>query len=206
MINTEKDDVKYILGATDPMLGMSQRRESGEAKKTDVKRGTVRLAGMVEYFRTSQYLQAKAYLWWMQNYYTEDKFIRISGTGYGETDQEIELNKQAFGTIFNDITVGEYDVVLSYEGKTQTERERSLWRISEMAHSDQQNADIYNKWMIRLSDDPLKDKIIQEIEERAQMMAQERQMALQQNTPNRGGIKSAPRPGRGVRREPAEIR
>ena len=75
-----------------------------------------------------------------------------------------------------------------------------------MGRNDPQNADIYNKWMIRLGDDPLKDKIIQEIEERAQMMAQERQMEMGQNPQKRGGIQSAPRPGRGARREPAATR
>ncbi|NQT02814.1 MAG: hypothetical protein HQ580_12370, partial [Planctomycetes bacterium] len=207
IIGNEKEDVKYIPGATDPMAGKSERRESGVAKKTDLQRASQRLSVYIDNFKHTKIMEGKSYIWWIQNKYTEEKLIRIYGDNLGETDQEITVNKHALGKIFNDVTIGQYDAIIGFEGQTATERERTYWKLHEMAQSNPQYADIIGKHALKMSDLPEKDEILREWEERQQMLQQQTMLDMQgQRQQNRGPIQSAPRPSRGSRREPARVR
>lgn len=206
LIEMEKENIKYIPGALDQLQGIGRRKESGVAKRTEIERGITRLSGMIENFFKTQRLEGKAYIWWIQNKFTEEKMIRIYGDKIGDTEEEIVLNRRAMGQIANDVTIGEYDVVIAFEGRTRTEREHTYWKLIELANTTPQYADIIGEIVLDYFDLPEKDKIKQKWVERQQILAQERMMGMMpQQSPNRGPITTATRPSRGPRREPQKL-
>ena len=128
------------------------------------------------------------------------------GEKSGENDMEVTLNKQAKGQIFNNVTVGEYDVYIAFEGRTQSERERWYNRLIEMSKVAPMYAPILVREVMRHSDLPQKDRIIAELEQMQQQQAQMEQAGEVQNLQkNRGPIQSAPRPSRAPARTPANL-
>lgn len=197
---------KYIASVPDSFQGIAKRAQSGRAKEAEVNQASVKLLGVIENFRETQRLEGKACLWWVQNFYTSERLIRVLGTGNDRDMQEVELNKVAFGQIFNDVSIGKYDITLEFEGKTQSERERNKFMLIELSNTVPQYADIIAEEVLELSDSPRKERILQKWQERQQMIQQQ---AMAQagggafGEPATGPIQSAPRPGRGPRRMPA---
>jgi hypothetical protein len=202
LIASEKDDVKYISGANDAIQGISKRAQSGRAKQSEIEQSAVRLQNIVHNFRKTQKLCGKAIVWWIQNYFTEEKLIRVMGDESMGTQEEIVINKRAFGQIFNDVTMGEYDISLEYEGRTQSERERNKFMLVELSNTVPQYADIISKWVLKLSDVPQKDDLLREFEMRQQMIQQQMSMGAM---PQQGNQPQNVRPSRGVRRQPATM-
>jgi len=204
--DTGKEDVKYISGAGDAIQGISQRKQSGVAKRIEVAQSAVRLTGIIENYVHTLVLGAKGFLWHIQNYYTTETMVRIYGERMGETDEEITLNKQAMNAIANDITIGEYDIVASVERQTPTEREHTFWKLNELQKATPEFADIIGEVVLGLFDLPEKDIILAKWRERQQMTQKMQQMGMmQQNNPNRGPIRSAPRPSAGPVRIPQRV-
>lgn len=199
----EKEDVKYISGAGDAIQGISRRQESGRAKETEIAQSAVRLAGIIENFHETMKMEGKSYLWWIKNYMTEEKLIRVLGEN-PEDMTEVTLNKQAFDQIFNDVTIGEYDIFLELAGKTTSERQRNRRELIELGNTVPLFADIIAEEVLVLSDIPQKDKLLQKWRERQQQIAQQAQADTQGQIGGggRGPIQSATRPSRGPRRTP----
>lgn len=207
VIEGEDYRIKYITGANDAIQGVPDKAESGRSKITDITQASVRLSGIIENFRETQKLCGKAYLWWIQNYYTGERFIRIRGDEQGRDPQAFILNERIYGQIANDVTIGKYDVVLKQEGKTDTERDRMFWKLTELARVlGPMYAPVIASLVLENSDLPHKDRIMQQVNQIQQM--QQQQMMTGGGVPaQRGGtVQSAPRPGRGLRRPPTEIR
>ncbi len=204
---------RYVSSTPLAFQGNSKRGESGRAREADIGQASMKQLGLIDNFRETQRLEGKAYLYWIQNYYKSEMLIRVVGDEYGRGMQEIMLNMQYFDRIINDVSIGVYDITLEHEQMTQSERQRNLWMLNEMARSNPQYADIISKYQMMLSDTPYKEKILQEWEQRQQMLIQQQQIAMMQGQPgiirppiNRGPIQTAPRPGSGTRRMPVQMR
>jgi len=201
--------LKYITGAVDAMTGTETHAQSGKAKTSDIQQASVTLAGMIENFRETQRLSAKAELWWIQNYYDTERFVRIRGDNPNQQQQNgyYILNEQIYSQIANDITIGEYDIILRMEGKTQTERDRMFWKYTEMGRMlGPQYAPVFARLALESSDIPEKDDIVNEIKMIQQQQMQMQQMSAVKQIQPRGAVQSAARPNRGERREPATVR
>lgn len=216
IVMNEKEDLKYISGATDAIQGVTQRQESGTAKKEGIQQAAVKLAGVIENFRETQRLDGNSYIFWIQTKYTGERVFRVLGEEYGKTIEDVYINHPQFGLIFNDVTIGKYDVSLEYETRTASERERIKWMLIELSNSVPAYADIIAEYVLMYSDIPQKEKIYQEFKQRQQAIQQAQQMQMAQGAPpkelmppgggGRGPIQSAIRPERGPRRMPAMIR
>lgn len=208
IILNEKEDIKDISAASDAISGISQRAQSGAAKDREINQSAVKLLGIIDNFRETQRLEGKAYLHYIQTYWTEERMIRVLGD---EGDmQTLEFNKRLFDKIFNDVTIGKYDISLEFEGKTQSERDRNKGMLIELSKTVPEYAPLIAEEIIRLSDVPQKTKLIQKMEQQRQQQAmmqqQMAQMGMQQpNTTRRGPIQSAIRPSRGMKRTPAMV-
>jgi len=205
-----RSDVKYISGAGDAIQGISQRQQSGRAKENEVAQSSVRLEPIIDNFRITQKQDGRAFIWHIQNDYPDNKLVRIYGSDPAGQEEDIILNEQNMDAVYNDVTVGKYDVVLSFEGKTQTERERNKWLAIQLANAVPQFAPMLAKEVIKLSDWPEKDKLLREAEIQQQRQQQMEAMAAQegQSAPQgdkRGPIQSSPRPSRGPKRPPQKM-
>lgn len=108
-------NIKEISGITDAMLGQDSPEVSGVAIQQKQNRGSTMLqVPLTNLAKTRQYL-AEQILKLIQAYYTEERIIQI-------TDEEdpykprrpLRINQLSEeGTIINDLTIGEYDVVVT---------------------------------------------------------------------------------------------
>jgi len=191
----QEENIKHISGSTNQLFGQSQRRESGKAKQAEIQQGALRLHPMINNFRKTRRLDGKSYIFYMQKYYGEDKYIRVYGEHLGETDREVVLNKQAIDFVANDIHVGEYDVTIEFEGKTPSERAATYWRLVELANTVPEYRDIIGEIVLKTADMPEKDIVLQKISERQKQLQQNPEMMLGGQPPN----------GEGIRREPQRV-
>jgi len=110
-----QENIKAISGVNDSMLGTDAAEVSGVAIQAKQNRGAVMIQVPLDNLRkTRQYLAEKV-LGLIQRYYTEQRIFMITD----ETDpmkprEEMVINQMTpSGAIVNDITVGEYDVVVT---------------------------------------------------------------------------------------------
>ncbi len=207
LVGQKGELTRYIASTPQEFQGDSKRAQSGKAKESQIGQAAMKLQGLIENFRESQRLRGKAYIWWVQNFYTSERLVRILGDEYGQQDESLQLNMQFFDQIINDVTIGKYDVTLAYEAVTQSERDRIKYRLIEIANANPQFADIIGKYELQYEDIPQKEKIMAEWEARQQALQQQAQMmgAPPGGQPNTGPIQSAPRPSRGPRRMPQGV-
>lgn len=198
----EAYNIKYISGATDAIQGISPRIQSGSAKQTEIAQAAVRLTPILDNWKDSKLLCARAITWWIQHYFTEERVIRIMSPEHMEQSQQIEINKRALGTVFNDVTIGEYDFVWEWEGMTKTERERIMFRLTDLANTVPAYAQAIADEVIMMSDLPGKWRIIQKFQQIQQAQAQQAQ-AQQAQMAQQNGIPGSPG---GARRTPMMLR
>jgi hypothetical protein len=107
---------REISGITDAMLGQPGREISGEALQRKQQASLLQLDTVFDNLAYTRQLRAEFILELIQDFYTEERIFKI--IGYGEEGEEIpeevHINiQQATGEILNDVTVGEYKVVIS---------------------------------------------------------------------------------------------
>lgn len=107
---------REISGISDAMLGQPGREISGEALQRKEQSSLLQLDTVFDNLAYTRKLRAEFILELIQEFYTEQRILKI--IGYGEEGQEIPeeivINQQdAVGNILNDVTVGEYRVVIS---------------------------------------------------------------------------------------------
>ena len=107
-------NIKQISGITEAMLGMDSPEVSGVAINAKQNRGSLLLQVPLDNLaKTRQYLAEKV-LMLVQAYYTEERIIQITD----ESDpykprEQVKLNQQTpEGEVINDLTLGEYDVIV----------------------------------------------------------------------------------------------
>jgi hypothetical protein len=108
------NNIKQISGISDAMLGMDSAEVSGVAIQQKQNRGSLMLQVPLDNLaKTRQYLAEKI-LQMVQSYYTEERIIQITD----ESDPYKPRVKMAVnqmtpeGEVINDLTLGEYDVVV----------------------------------------------------------------------------------------------
>lgn len=115
---------REISGISDAMLGQPGREISGEALQQKQVNGMVQLDPIFDNLAYTRQLRAEFILELIQEFYTEQRILKI--IGFNEEGEEIPdeviLNQQAANNeILNDVTVGEYKVVVSSRPTRDTE-------------------------------------------------------------------------------------
>ncbi len=108
-------DIKEISGVNDSMLGIENAEVSGVALEQKTSRGQVQLQVPGQHLSMTHQILARKVLELVQDFYTEERIFHI--TDYDEPEQpheEVGINQiDEFGQIVNDVTVGDYDVVIA---------------------------------------------------------------------------------------------
>lgn len=107
-------NIKQISGISDAMLGMDSPEVSGVAIRAKQNRGATMIQVPLDNLvKTRQYL-AEHILFMIQRFYTEERIVQITDDS-GATPRQVPLRLNAVtpeGRIVNDLTLGEYDVVI----------------------------------------------------------------------------------------------
>lgn len=107
-------NIKAISGINDSMLGTDSAEVSGVAIQAKQNRGAIMIQVPLDNLAKTRHYLAEQILNLVQRFYTEERLIQITN----EDDpmkprEEIVINEMTpTGEIINDLTVGEYDVVI----------------------------------------------------------------------------------------------
>lgn len=116
-----EENIKTISGVSDSMQGFD--REDVAAKAIQAKRqaGSTNLVKPMDSLVRSDYILARNVLDLVQEHYTEERLLSITHDNITADSETFSINKaDAYGQITNDLTIGEYSVVVSSVPKRET--------------------------------------------------------------------------------------
>lgn len=103
--------IREISGVNMAMLGQESAEVSGVALENKQLRGSLQMQTVIENLRYTRQLLALKILELVQRFYNEERIFHIVGPD-GETEELVVNQMNAIGQITNDLTVGEYEVVV----------------------------------------------------------------------------------------------
>ena len=109
-----EEHIKTISGVSDYQQGQAREDVSAKAVQENLKRGSLSQAKPMDSLVRTDWLLARHVLNMVQNFYTEPRLINITHNKATGEQAQVEVNQPtAEGTITNDLTVGEYDIVVT---------------------------------------------------------------------------------------------
>lgn len=109
------NNIREISGVNEGMLGNGSPEVSGVAMEKKEARGQVQIQVPLDNLAKSRRFLAHKILELVQDYYTDARIFRITDEIHpDQPEMELGINQpQEDGSILNDLTLGEYDVVVS---------------------------------------------------------------------------------------------
>jgi len=106
--------IKDLSGVSDSQRGMDRADVAAKAIQAKQAAGGVNQAKVMFNLARTRQLLAKRVLDIVQEFYTEERLVRITGGGLNEESEELTVNQVTpEGEIANDLTIGEYSVVIT---------------------------------------------------------------------------------------------
>jgi hypothetical protein len=178
--------IREISGVA-AMLGVESAEVSGVALNAKQARGQVQMAVPFDSLRKSRMMIAKKCLELIQNFYTETRVLRTTNNAslfQDETDETTVNEQTPEGTILNDLSLGEYDVVISTAPARDTFAET---QFAEALNLRNAGVNVPDHWVIMYSNLNDKVQVAQEAQQAAglappseeEQQMQEFQMAMQ---------------------------
>ena len=108
-------NIQTISGITDSMLGSDSAEVSGVAIQAKQNRGAIMIQVPLDNLRKTRQYLAERVLHLLQTFYTEERVIMVTNEDMAtEPREEVAINVETpEGRIINDLTLGEYDVIVS---------------------------------------------------------------------------------------------
>lgn len=207
------NDLTAISGINEALMGVDiPSGSSGRAIELKQKQAITHIAPMFDHLRKAK--KKVAYLLWgrrgyagvIPQFYTDDKVYRVEGTN---GQQFIRVNQQIIeqdplgNTIhrtLNDLSQGEFDIVVSDTQASTTQRQAQMWSLVDAVSKLGLPGDLVFDIIIDLSDLPNREEIKQRWQQRQQAQAQQAQQQMQlemiknQNMNQSIAFKDAPLP------------
>ncbi|MFH1079462.1 MAG: hypothetical protein V1766_04260 [Pseudomonadota bacterium] len=161
-----EQDEKYIQsasGVTDELMGRDTNAVSGKAIRARQEQGSVVTTAFFDNNRLAFKLSGEIILSMIEQLYTQEKKIRITGGENGKTPEFLEINKYNPETdeIIGDITASQADFVISEQDYSATIREAMFESMTEIVKTMQPEASIQILDLVfELSDLPGKEKFV----------------------------------------------
>jgi hypothetical protein len=172
-----EEQIKTISSVSDSMQGFDREDVAAKAIAAKQQRGAVSLIKMFDNLQRSDYILARNVLDIVQEYYTEERQLKITKNPYTLESQEISLNRATpEGTIENDLTVGEYDIMITSVPHRATLEEGQFeqgMQLKELGIPIPDNVLIENSRLVR------KAEILKQMEDQGQSEEAQKQAALQ---------------------------
>jgi len=158
-------DATNIGGVNLPMQGIaSGSKESGIAAQTRIRHGMMGVTELLDNLDMGKIRKLKQCFSHIQQYYPKSKIRRIIG------NEDLEVSEQAIAQFLNNYQIVKYDIGINEES-SPTARRWQLANIMAMLQYGIPSALIIED-LIRLSDSPNADKILQEVKIQKSMMLQ----------------------------------
>jgi hypothetical protein len=110
-----EEHIKSISGVTDYMTGNAREDVSAKAVAMNQSRGSVSMSKPMDSIARTDYILARNILDIVQEYYTEPRILNVISNRVTGDAEQVQINQPdpATGAILNDLTLGEYDVIVS---------------------------------------------------------------------------------------------
>ena len=116
-----EEHIKAISGVSDYMQGFAREDVAAKSVVANQKSGQANMAKVMDNMNRTDHLLARAVLALVQEYYTEERLVRITADKMLGTTEEMVVNQVTpEGTILNDLTLGEYAIVVTNEPERDT--------------------------------------------------------------------------------------
>lgn len=116
-----EEHIKTISGVSDYALGSAREDVSAKSVLANKSSGQTNLAKVVDNLGRTDHILARNCLDIIQEYYTEERLIKITKDQITKETEEIRVNEATpEGTIVNDLTLGEYLVVTTSQPERDT--------------------------------------------------------------------------------------
>lgn len=137
--NMAMQSLRQISGVSEYMLGEASPEISGVALQGHISRGMSQLNVVFDHFDYTRTILARLVLDLIQQYYTEPRLFRILTDGrFGVTQEEqVAVNEPdpVTGELLNDLTLGEYDVVLDKRPARATEMDEQFSQVVQLRNA-----------------------------------------------------------------------
>lgn len=185
------------VSSTPPaMKGLSEGNVAGVLNEQRIQQSFVQLQGFVKNYMHFLQRRAKLWMYYWQTYYTEEEVFKVTKKQHPDSPEYFKVNEVAvdeYGelAIKNDITAGEYDMVIEDSYQSPTVRDKVRQQIIELQNSPSIQQDpvlntMLTMYFLKMSDAPqdLKDYAIKHsaivAQEQKRLAQQEQKMAEQQ--------------------------
>jgi hypothetical protein len=109
-----EEHIKSISGVSDYQTGQAREDVSAKAVQLNQSRGMVNLAKPMDNLQRTDYILARNILDIVQEYYTEPRILNVTHDRLTGETEILGINQPTpEGTILNDLTLGEYDVIVA---------------------------------------------------------------------------------------------
>ena len=125
--------LKEVSMVSDSMRGFDRADVAAKAIKAKQARGTVSLAKPFENLAQTRKILARNVLSLIQNFYTETRVLNITGRNLTDQTEQMVVNQPTpEGNVANDLTIGEYDVVVTTVPARETFEQSQFQEALEM--------------------------------------------------------------------------
>ena len=174
-----EEHIKTISGVSDYMTGQAREDVSAKAVAMNQNRGSFNLAKVTDSLNRTDHLLAERILSMVQQYYTEPRIINVTKDRMTGETEAITLNQPDpyTGEILNDLTLGEYDVVVTSTPVRETLEDSQFQQalsLKELGVPIPNDILVENSRLLHKSD------IIQKMREQAQSPEAQLQAQMQQ--------------------------
>ena len=109
-----EEHIKTISNISDSMQGNDREDVAAKAIAYKTQRGSVNMTKVLDNLERTDWILARNVLALVQEYYTEPRIVHITHDDVTQEAEQIEVNvEQPSGAILNDLTLGEYNIVIT---------------------------------------------------------------------------------------------
>lgn len=174
-----EEHIKSISGVSDYMQGFAREDVAAKSVVANQKSGQANLAKVMDNMNRTDHMLAVRILDIVQEYYTEQRVLFITTDRLQNTTEQMTINEVTpEGTIVNDLTLGEYAVIVTNQPERDTFEDSQFEQALRLR--TEVGVQIPDKYIIQAS--RLKDKaeIIQAMEQQSQSPEAQAQAQMQQ--------------------------
>lgn len=122
-----EEAIRSISGIHQAMQGNASPEMSGRALSSQISRGQVQMQKPLDNLARTRHLLAERMLNLIQTYYTEERVVYITNDLEPEgTEQQMVINQQTVDGVLNDVTLGEYSIVVSQQPARDSYRDTQM--------------------------------------------------------------------------------
>ena len=110
-----EEHIKTISNVSDSMQGFDREDVAAKAIQAKQSRGSINMTKVMDNLERTDYLIARNVIDIVQEYYTEPRVMNITHDDLLMQSETIEVNTfdEATGELVNDLTLGEYDIIIT---------------------------------------------------------------------------------------------